>query len=180
MGSLRALPRKAIRTTEEIGRRGAVKSAHFKQIVTKLITTRVIRASYAVEHVRIDKKYLERNHSSNHENVLRRPVRYHALREYSYEVAASAIVLNRVSENFGGPLALHSPTPSSSPYSPTVTTFPVTSLHSCSIRYTIPIQKVTIAFVSSLELRVSVGGGGHLLFDSSHARLFLQNTKKIK
>ncbi|GBP68713.1 hypothetical protein EVAR_75327_1 [Eumeta japonica] len=39
------------------------------------------------------------------------------------------------------------------------------------IRYHIPTQEVTNALVTTLQLQVSMGGGGYLFFDGSHIRL---------
>ncbi|GBP20793.1 hypothetical protein EVAR_14519_1 [Eumeta japonica] len=50
--------------------------------------------------------------------------------------------------------------------------------HSSSIGYSIPIQEVGNARVSSLDLRVSIDGDDRLLFDGSRPRYSLETTTK--
>ncbi|GBP36121.1 hypothetical protein EVAR_93814_1 [Eumeta japonica] len=77
--------------------------------------------------------------------------------EKGREIANSAVAFHPMIENAGGPLP-----------------FPRTSVRSSFIRYPVPFRETGNAPVPPLELRVSMGIGDHLFFDSSPPRLLLK------
>ncbi|GBP50405.1 hypothetical protein EVAR_30113_1 [Eumeta japonica] len=85
-----------------------------------------------------------------------RPAKYHTLAEYGGEVTASGVAFRSVSERVHSS-STQLPSPSISPV----------RLHQISYSYSRDRQR---SGDSSGGLRMSMGGGDHLIFDGSYAR----------
>ncbi|GBP23289.1 hypothetical protein EVAR_76003_1 [Eumeta japonica] len=103
-----------------------------------------------------------------HENRLARPARYYTLIEYRYDVTDSTFAFRPVNESSDDP-------PPSSLFSFHQLIPPASDILFLAKKQHIPFYIRSVqagnSLMTPLVLQVSMGDGGHLLFDDLHARM---------